>query len=56
MGILDDAIREHLELKRSHGAPEEEIHRQEVEALRDQEAASPRGSAHKPTRRPTRPP
>jgi hypothetical protein len=33
MGILDDAIREHLELKRSHGAPEEEIHRQEVEAL-----------------------
>ena len=33
MGILDDAIREHLELKRSHGAPEEELRRQEVEAL-----------------------
>jgi hypothetical protein len=33
MGILDDAIREHLELKRSHGAPEEEVLRQEAEAL-----------------------
>jgi hypothetical protein len=33
MGILDDAIREHLELKRSHGAPEEEVMRQEAEAL-----------------------
>src|SRR5215470_8189814 len=33
MGILDDAIREHLELKRSHGAPEEEVLKQEAEAL-----------------------
>jgi hypothetical protein len=33
MGILDDAIREHLELKRQHGAPEEELKRQEDEAL-----------------------
>src|SRR5918999_6207358 len=33
MGILDDAIRQHLELKRQHGAPEEEIERQEEEAL-----------------------
>jgi hypothetical protein len=33
MGILDDAIREHLELKRKHGAEEEEVTRQETEAL-----------------------
>ena len=33
MGILDDAIREHLELKRKHGAPEQELQRQEEEAL-----------------------
>ena len=33
MGILDDAIREHLELKRRHGVPEEEVERQQEEAL-----------------------
>jgi hypothetical protein len=33
MGILDDAIREHLELKRKHGVTEEELQRQEEEAL-----------------------
>jgi hypothetical protein len=33
MGILDDAIREHLELKRAHGAAEQEVQRQEAEAL-----------------------
>jgi hypothetical protein len=33
MGVLDDAIREHLELKRKHGVPEEELRRQEDEAL-----------------------
>jgi hypothetical protein len=33
MGVLDDAIREHLELKRKHGASEQEIERQEAEAL-----------------------
>jgi len=33
MGILDDAIREHLELKRKHGVPEDEVQRQEDEAL-----------------------
>jgi hypothetical protein len=33
MGLLDDAIRQHLELKRQHGAPEEELRRQEEEAL-----------------------
>jgi hypothetical protein len=33
MGLLDDAIREHLELKRRHGADPEEVGRQEREAL-----------------------
>ena len=33
MGLLDDAIREHLELKRKHGAPDEELQRKENEAL-----------------------
>jgi hypothetical protein len=33
MGVLDDAIREHFELRRKHGAPEEELQRQEEEAL-----------------------
>ena len=33
MGVLDDAIREHLDLKRRHGAEEGELRRQEEEAL-----------------------
>jgi hypothetical protein len=33
MGLLDDAIREHLELKRQHGADPNEVARQEREAL-----------------------
>jgi hypothetical protein len=33
MGLLDDAIREHLELKRSHGGDPSEIERQEREAF-----------------------
>ena len=33
MGLLDDAIREHLELKRRHGADPGEVARQEREAL-----------------------
>ena len=33
MGLLDDAIREHLELKRRHGADAEEVARLEQEAL-----------------------
>src|SRR5688572_29325708 len=47
MGLLDDAIRQHLELKRQHGAPEEELQRQEEEALgparRDVAPAEPAG-------------
>ncbi|MEA2348167.1 MAG: hypothetical protein QOG62_1954, partial [Thermoleophilaceae bacterium] len=33
MGVLDDAIREHLELKRQHGASDEELTRAEQDAL-----------------------
>ena len=35
MGLLDDAIREHLELKRLRGADPDELARQEDEALGD---------------------
>ena len=33
MGLLDDAIREHLELKRRHGAAEDEVAALETEVL-----------------------
>src|SRR5947209_4400210 len=33
MGLLDDAIRDHLDLKRRHGAAPEEVERAEREAL-----------------------
>jgi hypothetical protein len=33
MGLLDDAIREHLDLKRRHGATDDEIAQKEAEAL-----------------------
>ncbi len=33
MGLLDDAIRQHLDLKRQHGADESELRRKEDEAL-----------------------
>jgi hypothetical protein len=33
MGILDDAIREHLELKRAHGASDDEVSRKEAEVF-----------------------
>ena len=36
MGILDDAIREHLELRRSRGAEAEEISEVEHEVLGEQ--------------------
>jgi hypothetical protein len=62
MGILDDAIREHLELKRKHGVPEEELQRQEEEALgparrevaQQLEEAEPAG-AHTATAEPDEP-
>src|SRR4051812_49263684 len=48
MGLLDDAIREHLELKRRHGADPDEVARQEREALgapRRGEFAQPEAAA-----------
>ena len=47
MGLLDDAIREHLELKRRRGADPDEVARQEDEALGDPrsgEFARPEGA------------
>jgi hypothetical protein len=43
MGVLDDAIRAHLELRRQHGAAEDDLARQEREALGPirREAAEP---------------
>jgi hypothetical protein len=48
MGILDDAIREHLELKRSHGASEDEVRRKEAEVFGSvrQEQAAPTADEH----------
>src|SRR3954447_9044834 len=46
MGLLDDAIRDHLELKRRHGADPSEVARQEQEAFgpaRDESPDSPAG-------------
>ena len=51
MGLLDDAIREHLELKRRHGADLDEVARQEDEALGDPrsgEFVQPEGAAAAP--------
>src|ERR671933_107048 len=48
MGLLDDAIREHLEPKRQHGADPDEVARQEQEVLgatpRRAEFAKPEGA------------
>ncbi|MFN2616515.1 MAG: hypothetical protein ABR581_05245 [Thermoleophilaceae bacterium] len=45
MGLLEDAIREHLELKRRHGASDDELLREESDALgparHDQAPAAP---------------
>jgi hypothetical protein len=49
MGILDDAIREHLELKRAHGASEDDIRTKEAEAfgpVRQEVAEAPPEAAH----------
>ena len=51
MGLLDDAIREHLELKRQRGADPGEVERQEREALgapRQAEFAAPAEQADEP--------
>src|SRR3954470_10800096 len=46
MGILDDAIREHLDLKRRHGAREGEVREIEDEAFGAGEQPDPFGSGH----------
>src|SRR3954469_14880540 len=51
MGLLDDAIREHLELKRKHGADPDDVARQEQEALgpgQRNEFAQPEGAVAAP--------
>src|SRR5262245_21005265 len=45
MGILDDAIREHLDLKRRHGAREAELREIEDEAFGAGEQADPFAAA-----------
>jgi hypothetical protein len=45
MGLLDDAIREHLELKRQRGADPTEVSRQEREALGPVQRMTPPGPA-----------
>jgi hypothetical protein len=48
MGLLDDAIREHLELKRRHGADPTEVARQESEALGPARRAAERQTVAEP--------
>jgi len=45
MGVLDDAIRQHIELKRQHGASEDDLRRQEHEALGPARRESPTAPA-----------
>ena len=51
MGLLDEAIREHLELKRRRGADPEEIARQERRGARARRSAASRGRGRRPPRR-----
>lgn len=48
MGLLDDAIREHLELKRRHGADNSEVARQEREILGGSSSSSSSAGATAP--------
>jgi hypothetical protein len=48
MGTLDDAIREHLELKRRLGASDEEVKKKETEAFGPGGAAAPAPLEHAP--------
>ena len=61
MGVLEDAIREHIELRRRHGAAEDELLNQEAEALgparrevdsaeQGAQASAPDEPAEEPTR------
>jgi hypothetical protein len=48
MGVLDDAIREHLDLKKRRGASDEEIARAEAEALGPARRGAPGPDADRP--------
>ena len=48
MGILDDAIKEHLELKRQHGADDSELKQLEDEAFGAAERPGDEGSVPDP--------
>ena len=48
MGLLDDAIREHLELKRRHGAAEEEVTKLQDEVLGQAAAKEPEPQVTEP--------
>jgi hypothetical protein len=48
MGILDEAIREHLELKRAHGAGDSELKQLEDEAFGQAERPGDEAAAHDP--------
>ena len=52
MGLLDDAIREHLELKRRRGADPSEIAREETEALGPVRREAPAEAAAPPSHEP----
>ncbi|MGI8585513.1 MAG: hypothetical protein ACR2KY_03820 [Thermoleophilaceae bacterium] len=57
MGVLDDAIREHLALQRRHGVTEAELKRQETEALGPaRREPSPRAAAEESASPPAAPP
>jgi hypothetical protein len=59
MGLLEDAIREHLELKRRHGADPDEVARQANEALgspRHGQFAQPEGEGQPEPPEPPQPP
>ena len=55
MGVLEDAIREHIELKRRHGAAEDELRDQEAEALGPLDGRTRRKPPPRPKPRPSRP-
>jgi hypothetical protein len=59
MGILDEAIREHLDLKRQHGAGDSELRKLEDEAFgppaRPGEAEAPTAVSDQPPAEPTEP-
>jgi hypothetical protein len=52
MGLLDDAIREHLELKRQHGADPGEVARQEQEVLGEMERKAEFAKTEEPAEEP----